>query len=46
VAKRSEELGFDVKMFGENHIMAPDAFGEIRDAARVTSRIRLLPLLP
>ncbi|MCU1344293.1 MAG: class flavin-dependent oxidoreductase [Acidimicrobiia bacterium] len=42
VARRSEELGFDVQMFGENHAMAPDVFGEIRDAARATDRIRLL----
>ena len=42
VARRSEELGFDVQMFGENHAMAPDVFGEIRDAMRVTDTIRLL----
>lgn len=42
VARRSEELGFDVQMFGENHAMAPDVFGEIRDAMKVTSTIGLL----
>jgi 5,10-methylenetetrahydromethanopterin reductase len=42
VARTSEALGFDVQMYGENHAMAPDVFGEIRDAARATSTIRLL----
>jgi 5,10-methylenetetrahydromethanopterin reductase len=28
-------------MFGENHTMSPDVFGEMRDAARATERIRL-----
>jgi 5,10-methylenetetrahydromethanopterin reductase len=42
MAKASEELGFDVQMFSENHARVPDAFGEMRDAARATSRIRLL----
>jgi 5,10-methylenetetrahydromethanopterin reductase len=42
IARASEELGFDVQMFSENHTRVPDAFGEMRDAARATSRIRLL----
>jgi 5,10-methylenetetrahydromethanopterin reductase len=42
VARESEALGFDVQMFGENHAMAPDVFGEMRAAIEVTDRIRLL----
>ena len=42
IARESEALGFDVQMFGENHAMAPDVFGEMRAAARETSSIRLL----
>src|SRR5579864_1389298 len=42
IARASEELGFDVQMFSENHTRVPDAFGEMRDAARATERIRLL----
>jgi len=42
VARESEELGFDVQLFGENHAMAADIFGEMRAAAAVTRRIRLL----
>ena len=42
IARESEALGFDVQMFGENHAMAPDVFGEMRAAAAVTSSIRLL----
>ena len=42
MAQASEELGFDVQMFSENHTRVPDAFGEMRDAARATERIRLL----
>ncbi len=42
IAKASEDMGFDVQMFSENHSRVPDAFGEMRDAARATSRIRLL----
>jgi 5,10-methylenetetrahydromethanopterin reductase len=42
MARASEELGFDVQMFSENHTRVPDAFGEMRDAARATERIRLL----
>ena len=42
VARESEELGFDVQLFGENHAMAPDVFGEMRAAAEATSKIRLL----
>lgn len=42
LARESEDLGFDVQMFGENHTMGPDVFGEIREAVRATERIRLL----
>jgi len=42
IAKASEEMGFDVQMFSENHARVPDAFGEMRDAARATQRIKLL----
>ena len=33
LAARSEALGFDVQLFGENHAMAPDIFSEMRAAA-------------
>jgi alkanesulfonate monooxygenase SsuD/methylene tetrahydromethanopterin reductase-like flavin-dependent oxidoreductase (luciferase family) len=42
IARTSEAMGFDVQMFSENHTRVPDAFGEMRDAARVTERIRLV----
>ena len=42
MARASEDLGFDVQMFSENHVRVPDAFGEMRDAARATKRIQLL----
>jgi len=42
IARASEELGFDIQLFGENHAMAPDVFGEMRDAADATTRIRLM----
>jgi 5,10-methylenetetrahydromethanopterin reductase len=42
IARASEELGFDVQLFGENHAMAPDIFGEMRDAVEATDRIRLM----
>jgi 5,10-methylenetetrahydromethanopterin reductase len=41
IARTSEAMGFDVQMFSENHTRVPDAFGEMRDAIRVTERIRL-----
>jgi alkanesulfonate monooxygenase SsuD/methylene tetrahydromethanopterin reductase-like flavin-dependent oxidoreductase (luciferase family) len=40
-AKLSEEMGFDFQGFSENHAKAADCFGEMRDALRVTSRIKL-----
>jgi 5,10-methylenetetrahydromethanopterin reductase len=40
-AKLSEEMGFDLQGFSENHARSTDCFGEMRDAARETSRIRL-----
>lgn len=42
VARESEALGFDIQLFGENHSMAADIFGEMRAAAAETSTIRLL----
>jgi 5,10-methylenetetrahydromethanopterin reductase len=42
VARESEELGFDVQLFGENHNMSADVFGEMRSAAAATTRIRLM----
>ena len=40
-ARLAEELGFDIHGFSENHSRAPDCFGEMRDAARETTRIKL-----
>jgi alkanesulfonate monooxygenase SsuD/methylene tetrahydromethanopterin reductase-like flavin-dependent oxidoreductase (luciferase family) len=40
-AKLSEEMGFDIQGFSENHTRATDCFGEMRDALRVTRRIKL-----
>lgn len=40
-AKLSEEMGFDIQGFSENHSRATDCFGEMRDAARETPRIKL-----
>jgi 5,10-methylenetetrahydromethanopterin reductase len=40
-AKTSEEMGYDIQGFSENHSRATDCFGEMRDAARATSRIKL-----
>ena len=40
-AQLSESLGFDLQGFSENHSRATDCFGEMRDAARGTSRIKL-----
>jgi 5,10-methylenetetrahydromethanopterin reductase len=40
-AKRSEEMGFDIQGFSENHSRATDCFGEMRDAARATTKIKL-----
>src|SRR5579863_481807 len=40
-AKMSEDMGFDIQGFSENHARATDCFGEMRDAARATSRIKL-----
>jgi alkanesulfonate monooxygenase SsuD/methylene tetrahydromethanopterin reductase-like flavin-dependent oxidoreductase (luciferase family) len=42
VASANEALGYDMQLFGENHNMAADIFGELRDAARATTRIKLL----
>ena len=36
VARANESLGYDLQLFGENHNMAADIFGELRDAARAT----------
>src|ERR1700759_4651993 len=40
-AKLAQEMGFDIQGFSENHSGAPDCFGEMRDAAPVTTRIKL-----
>lgn len=40
-AKICEDLGFDIHGFSENHSRAADCFGEMRDAARATKRIKL-----
>jgi 5,10-methylenetetrahydromethanopterin reductase len=40
-ARLSEAMGFDFHNFSENHTRTPDCFGEMRDAARATRRIRL-----
>jgi 5,10-methylenetetrahydromethanopterin reductase len=40
-ARICEELGYDIHGFSENHSRAADCFGEMRDAARATSRIKL-----
>jgi 5,10-methylenetetrahydromethanopterin reductase len=40
-AKRAEVMGFDIQGFSENHSRTADCFGEMRDAARETSRIKL-----
>jgi 5,10-methylenetetrahydromethanopterin reductase len=37
----SEQMGFDLQGFSENPSRAADCFGEMRDAARATSRIKL-----
>jgi len=40
-ARLAEDMGFDIHGFSENHSRAADCFGEMRDAARHTSRIKL-----
>jgi 5,10-methylenetetrahydromethanopterin reductase len=40
-AKLNEQMGFDLQGFSENHSRATDCFGEMRDAARETTRIKL-----
>src|SRR5215510_1518381 len=40
-AKICEDLGFDIQGFSENHSRATDCFGEMRDAARGTDKIKL-----
>jgi 5,10-methylenetetrahydromethanopterin reductase len=35
-------MGFDLQGFSENHSRATDCFGEMRDAARETTRIKLV----
>jgi 5,10-methylenetetrahydromethanopterin reductase len=40
-ALEDEELGFDLRYFGDNTCMQPDVFAELRDAARATTRIKL-----
>jgi alkanesulfonate monooxygenase SsuD/methylene tetrahydromethanopterin reductase-like flavin-dependent oxidoreductase (luciferase family) len=40
-ARICEDLGFDIHGFSENHSRAADCFGEMRDAVRETTRIKL-----
>lgn len=40
-AKLAESQGYDIQGFSENHSRATDCFGEMRDAARATSRVKL-----
>jgi alkanesulfonate monooxygenase SsuD/methylene tetrahydromethanopterin reductase-like flavin-dependent oxidoreductase (luciferase family) len=42
VGRLYEDLGYDIKQFGENHNQSADVFAEMRDAAAATDRIRLL----
>jgi 5,10-methylenetetrahydromethanopterin reductase len=42
VGRLYEDLGYDIKQFGENHNQSADVFAEMRDAAAATSHIRLL----
>src|SRR5271156_2712929 len=42
VGRLYEDLGYDIKQFGENHNQSADVFAERRDAPAATSRIRLL----
>ena len=41
LALEDEQLGFDVRYFGDNHSLHPDPFIALFDAARATKRIRL-----
>jgi len=41
MAAASEAMGFDIQSFSENHSMVADCFGEMRDAARETTKILL-----
>lgn len=40
-AQDDEGLGFDVEYFGDNQILRPDVFQQLRDAVAATSTIRL-----
>jgi 5,10-methylenetetrahydromethanopterin reductase len=41
LAREDEELGFDIRYFGENSSFVSDPFAEMRAAAEATTRIRL-----
>src|SRR5579872_3697712 len=41
LAREDEELGFDIRYFGENYCFNSDPFAELREAARATRRIKL-----
>jgi 5,10-methylenetetrahydromethanopterin reductase len=41
LAREDEELGFDIRYFGENSCFASDPFAELRAAAAATTRIKL-----
>jgi 5,10-methylenetetrahydromethanopterin reductase len=40
-AREDEQLGFDIRYFGENSCFTTDAFAEMRAAAEATTRIKL-----
>ena len=41
LALEDEQLGFDIRYFGDNHSLHPDPFVALFDAARATTRIKL-----
>jgi hypothetical protein len=42
IAQSSEAMGFDLQSFPENHSQVPDAFGQMRDATRAITKIKLV----
>ena len=45
LALEDEQLGFDIRYFGDNHSLHPDPFVALLDAARATTRIKLATVL-
>src|SRR5438045_2232117 len=41
LALEDEQLGFDIRYFGDNHSLHPDPFVALFDAAHATTRIKL-----